>query len=343
MSTEHGPTAQCGPRVLPRCAILVLNWNGRQHLDILLPSLRAAVASHGSPVPIVVVDNRSTEPDVAYLRDAFADVEVVVAERNDFMFSLNPAIAARTEDVVIVLNNDMRVAADFLAPLLEHFADPTLFAASAHVFEWDASGPQIGQRLIDYRNYWLYYSRELELSAPRYTAEAGGGCSAYRRDFFVQLGGFDEMFRPAYFEDFDLTYRAWQRGWKSIVEPRSIIYHRGGATLMDEPGNAGRMQRILRRNHVLFMLKEVGGWPFVAGFLILFPLRVARTLFGGDRQFALGLLAAVPLIPRALKRRLGFRGQRRLPPAAIAATVRGTPAPAAVQLAEPAAIVAARG
>lgn len=312
-------------RPLPSCAIMVLNWNGRRHLDILLPSLRAAVARFGSPVSIVVVDNRSTEPDVAYLHEAFPDVEVVIAERNDYMFSLNPAVAARREDVVIILNNDMRVAEDFVSPLLEHFADPAVFAVSAHVFEWDGSAPQIGQRLIEYRNHWLYYSRELELSAPRYTAEAGGGCTAYRRAAFVELGGFDPMFRPAYFEDFDLTYRAWQRGWKSIVEPRSIIYHRGGATLMDEPASAGRMQRILRRNHVLFMLKEVGGWSFVAGFLAMLPVRIARTFFWGDRQFALGLLAAVPHIPRALRSRLAFRGRARLSPALIAETVRAVP------------------
>jgi len=312
-------------RPLPSCAILVLNWNGRRHLEILLPSLRAAVARLGSPVPIVVVDNRSTEPDAAYVREAFPDVEVVTAERNDYMFSLNPAVAARGEDVVIILNNDMRVAEDFLSPLLEHFADPAIFAVSARVVEWDGGATQIGQRLIDYRNYWLYYSRDLDLSTPRYTAEAGGGCSAYRRAAFVELGGFDPMFRPAYFEDFDLTYRAWQEGWQSIIEPRSVIFHRGGATLMDEPENAGRMQRILRRNHVLFMLKEVAGWRFVAGFLALLPVRIARTFFWGDRQFALGLMAAVPLIPKALRRRLALRGRRRLSPSDIAEKVRAVP------------------
>lgn len=325
MSAEGRGRDGGSSRGSPSCAILVLNWNGRRHLDILLPSLRAAVARVGSPVPIVVVDNRSTEPDVAYVRETFPDVEVIVAEHNDYMFSLNPAVAARAEEVVVILNNDMRVAEDFLPPLLEHFADPSVFAASAHVFEWDGSAPQIGQRLIDYRNYWLYYSRNVDLSSPRYTAEAGGGCTAYRRSAFVELGGFDPMFRPAYFEDFDLTYRAWQSGWKSIVEPRSVIYHRGGATLMDEPASAGRMQRILRRNHVLFMLKEVGGWAFVAGFLAMLPVRIARTFFGGDRQFALGLLAAIPRIPQALRGRLEFRGRSRLSPAAIAEKVRAAP------------------
>lgn len=322
MSASLSPAPGRSSGSYPSCAIVVLNWNGRRHLEVLLPSLRAAVAHHGSPVSIVVVDNRSTEPDVAYIRESFPEVEVVIAERNDFMFSLNPVIARRSEDVVVVLNNDMRVAEDFLAPLLEHFADPSVFAASAYVYEWDGSAPQIGQRLIEYKNYWLYYSRELELSVPRYTAEAGGGCSAFRRSYFAELGGFDPMFRPAYFEDFDLTFRAWRRGWSSLVEPRSIIYHRGGATLMDEPASASRMQRILRRNHVLFMLKEVGGWRFVAGFLAYLPIRIARSFFGGDREFAKGLLLAVPRIPRALLGRLGSGGSHSLAPRELGERIR---------------------
>jgi GT2 family glycosyltransferase len=302
----------------PSCAILVLNWNGRKHLDVLLPSLQAAVAYHGSPVAIVVVDNRSTQDDAAYVREHYPGVEVVVAERNDFMFSLNPAVTARSEDVVVILNNDMRVAVDFLAPLLDHFSDPSVFAVSAHVFEWDGSAPQIGQRLIQYRNYWLYYSRQLELPGPRHTAEAGGGCSAFRRSYFIELGGFDPLFRPAYFEDFDLTYRAWRRGWKSLVEPRSVIFHRGGATLMDAPRAAGRMQRVLRRNHALFMLKEVGDWRFVTGFLALLPSRIWRAVRAGDRPLALGLLTALMLAPKALWARFRRGKTSRMTPGALA-------------------------
>ena len=44
---------------MPSCAILVLNWNGVEHLRVLIPSLRTAIATLGAPVPIVVVDNRN--------------------------------------------------------------------------------------------------------------------------------------------------------------------------------------------------------------------------------------------------------------------------------------------
>src|ERR1700691_5702300 len=109
------------------CAVLVLNWNGAAHLRLLLPSLRVAVARYPGAIRVVVVDNRSTEPDVAIVQREFPEVEVVVATSNDFLFSLNPVVASCTEPVVIILNNDMRVDAGFIAPLARHFDDPSVF------------------------------------------------------------------------------------------------------------------------------------------------------------------------------------------------------------------------
>lgn len=290
------------PPRLPSCAIVVLNWNGIEHLRLLIPTLRTAVATLGAPVPIVVVDNRSTQPDVAWLRAECPDVETVIAERNDFLFSLNPVVEGRPEEVVVILNNDMRVAADFLAPLLAHFDDPTVFAATARVLDWDGTRQTTGQRRMAIRHCWYYQWWDLEVSRPVYTLDAGGGCAAFRRTFFAELGGFDPLFHPGYFEDVDLSYRAWMRGWRTIFEPRSVIYHREGATLQDRSKEA-RFRTMLARNQALFTVKNVGGWPFVLGYLALAPVRLLRS----DPYTVRGLVQAAPRIARALLQRFGRR------------------------------------
>ncbi|HTD62683.1 MAG TPA: glycosyltransferase [Gemmatimonadaceae bacterium] len=286
----------------PSCAILVLNWNGVEHLRVLIPSLRAAVASLGAPVPIVVVDNRSTQSDVEWLRRECPDVEAVVAERNDFLFSLNPVVAGRSEEAIVILNNDMRVDADFLAPLLAHFDDPGVFAATARVLDWDGTRQTTGQRRMAIRNCWYYQWWDLEVRQPVYTLDAGGGCAAFRRTFFVELGGFDPLYRPGYFEDVDLSYRAWMRGWRTVFEPRSVIYHREGATLQDRSREA-RFRTLLARNQALFTLKNIGGWLFVIGYLALAPFRLLRS----DPYTARGLIRAAPRAVQALLNRVGRR------------------------------------
>jgi GT2 family glycosyltransferase len=293
---------------LPSCAILVLNWNGIAHLQHLLPSLRLAVARTSRRIPIVVVDNRSTEPDVSYIRRDFSDVEVIVAPQNDYLFSLNAVVEARTEDVVIILNNDMRVDVGFIDPLLGHFADCAVFAATANVYDWDGSEMTTGQRRILHRRGWFDQWWVRTTQGPTYTLDAGGGCAAFRRSHFVSLGGFDRLYHPAYFEDVDLSYRAWMRGWRTVYEPLSVMYHRVGATLTT-PDRESKTRRLLARNHALCVLKNVGGWGTAVMVLGLMPSRIVKAWVRGDRDGARGLIAALLRCPTALRRRLG-----RVPP-----------------------------
>ena len=285
----------------PSCAIVVLNWNGVDHLRALLPSLEAAVAA-GPPAAIVVVDNRSTAGDVAWIAAHHPGVQVVVAERNDYLFSLNPVVAGRPEDVVVILNNDMRVDPGFLGPLLTHFADPSVFAATARVLDWDGTRQTTGQRRIALRHCWYYQWWELSVSETVHTLDAGGGCAAFRRAYFAELGGFDPLFRPAYYEDIDLSYRAWMRGWRTVFEPRSVIYHREGATLWDRERD-GLHRAMLARNQALFTMKNVGGWGFLAGYLAMAPLRVVRGALGNDPYTARGLVRALPRAGQAIAAR----------------------------------------
>jgi GT2 family glycosyltransferase len=285
---------------------VVLNWNGVEHLRHLLPSLQAAVSAYGSPVPIVVVDNRSTQGDVAWVGAEYPTVEVVVAERNDYLFSLNPIVAGRGEDVVIILNNDMRVDAGFIAPLVAHFSDPAVFGASARVLDWDGKTDTTGQRRMVVKHWWYYQWWDMTVLAggrPVPTLDAGGGCAAFRRTYFAELGGFDPLYRPAYFEDVDLSYRAWMRGWRTVFEPRSIIYHRIGATLWDKARDAEHRAH-LARNQALFTMKNVAGWGFLAGYLAMVPLRMVRGSLSGDGHTARGLWRAIPRAGRAIMGRV---------------------------------------
>jgi GT2 family glycosyltransferase len=297
--------------------VLVLNWNGIEHLRALLPSLEKAVASYPGRTRVVVVDNRSTEPDAENVRREFPAVQVVVAEANDFLFSLNPVVASCPEPIVIILNNDMRVDPAFIAPLVRHFADPSVFAATANVYDWEGRERTTGQRRMTLRRWWFYKWWDLSVTSPMYTLDAGGGSAAFRRDYFVSLGGFDPLYRPAYYEDTDLSYRAWMRGWRTVFEPASVIFHRIGATIKDSTQET-RFRTLMARNHVLFTVKNVGGWGFLAWFLCLLPVRVVSSFLRGDPFTARGIVAAVPRLPRAMRRRVGL-ARAALSPRAIAA------------------------
>ncbi len=136
------------------------------------------------------------------------------------------------------------------------------------------------------------------------TLEACGGAAAYRRSMFVELRGFDPLYRPGYYEDLDLSYRAWANGWKVVYEPRSRAYHKESVSMLARYGDTGNA-RLLYRNHLLFTIKNLGGASFLLGFLALLPYRVIGPLFYGYRVPFAGFLRALPLMPAA------FRARRR--------------------------------
>ncbi len=77
----------------------------------------------------------------------------------------------------------------------------------------------------------------------------GGGSAAVSRRKFEQLGGFEELYSPFYFEDVDLSFRGWQRGWPTLLAPRSKVIHRHrGSTSRLDPRY---VETIFARNRLL--------------------------------------------------------------------------------------------
>src|ERR1017187_9744194 len=115
-------------------SVVIPNWNGKDLLAKYLPSVVAALADNPAN-EIVVVDNGSSDGSAEFVRTAFPQVKLVALEKNlGFGGGSNAGFRAAANDIVVLLNSDMRVAEDFLAPLLEGFADPQVFAVSCQIF-----------------------------------------------------------------------------------------------------------------------------------------------------------------------------------------------------------------
>jgi GT2 family glycosyltransferase len=119
-------------------SIVVLNWNGRALLEECLPSVIEAVRYDGNDHEILVVDNGSTDDSVNFIRDNFPEVKLVCLDKNyQFIGGNNLGIKEAKNDILVFLNNDMKVKKDFLRPLLDGFHDETVFAVSSQIFFFD--------------------------------------------------------------------------------------------------------------------------------------------------------------------------------------------------------------
>lgn len=225
----------------------VLNRDGIPHLEALLPSLRAACQTAPVSTSVVVLDNQSTGPDLRWLQTEHPWVHAVVAKENDYLFSYNWLLGQLDNDIVILLNNDLRVQRDFVAPLLHHFKSDDVFAVSATSRDWHNTMFTCGPARLHAHHGQYHWQYETERQELAHTLFASGGFAAVDRRKFVDLGGFNTLFRPGYGEDLDLCFRAWRRGWRCIFEPRSLVFHR-------ENGSWGnrRTLNLIERNRLLF-------------------------------------------------------------------------------------------
>ncbi|MBU1148052.1 MAG: glycosyltransferase, partial [Candidatus Omnitrophica bacterium] len=123
-----------------------------------------------------------------------------------------------------------------------------------------------------------------------------GGAMIFRKKDFLWLGGFDEIYRPNCWEDIDISYRAWKRGLKVLYEPRSLMYHKGKATLSYE-----RHKEI--KNELSFMWKNITDQDLLKTHLNSLP----RLLLRNRLPFLRGFLWGLRYLPKTLSHRSNER------------------------------------
>ncbi len=114
----------------PTINIIILNYNGKDLLAECLPSI--VEASHVSKYSckVTVIDNVSVDSSVEFMREEFPDVNIVEAKENLVLCSYNNVLGTIKDDLVILLNNDIKVRNDFVDPLIEPFREEDVFLTS---------------------------------------------------------------------------------------------------------------------------------------------------------------------------------------------------------------------
>lgn len=242
--------------------VVILNWNGAEHLRRFLPSV---VASVPEGTEIVVADNGSTDDSVATLGSEFPSVGVLRLEKNyGFAEGYNRALERLEADCFVLLNSDVETPAGWLEPLvaeLEKNPDVAVVAPKLRALtapeKFEYAGAVGGY--IDYLGYPFCRGRILRTMETDYGQYddardvfwVSGAAFCCRADVFRQSGGFDTRFF-AHMEEIDLCWRMQLAGYRVRIVPRSRVYHLGGGTLKtDSP------QKIYynHRNNLAMLLK----------------------------------------------------------------------------------------
>jgi hypothetical protein len=222
------------PSEKPAVSVIVPNWNGMRFVGMCLDSLAQLLFEK---FEVIVVDNGSVDGSREMIEEKYPWVRLLKMPDNmGFAIACNEGIKASNAEYVVLLNNDIEVAPDWLSELYEGMerhpecgmgTTKMMFLDNREVFyntgdlfhSWSSGGGR-GQGEKDNGQY----------NEEDYVFGACAGAGIYRKELFQQIGLFDEDFF-IFAEDVDLNMRSQLQGLKAVYLPKSKVFHIGTATV----------------------------------------------------------------------------------------------------------------
>ena len=218
-----------------------------------------------------------------------------------FQKANNYGIKKSDSRLVMPMNNDIKLDEDALFHLAEHFEQGNVFSVSGKFFGFDGKTFLYGNRGGYFKNGHFYlYEKEPDDNSQ--TLFACGGAFMVDRKRYLELGGFDNLYHPLYYEEIDLSYRALKRGWEVCYEPKSIAYHKVQSTITKQEKKRS-IELISARNNYLFVWKNILDPSFTLQLIFFIPLFLICDLFKLKSRFWVAFFMAIKRMPAAIESR----------------------------------------
>lgn len=243
----------------PRVSVLLVLWN---QAELTFACLLALAGEREVPIEIVIVDNGSTDRTKALLARVRGATVIRNAANVGFLRAVNLGAASAKGDYLLLLNNDAVLRPGSLAAAVETLSDASIGAVGGRIVLLNGLLQEAGD-IVWNDGSCLGYARERspkcgEVMFRRDVDYCSGAFLMFSRALFNEMGGLDDEYAPAYYEETDFCLRLWERGLRVVFEPRIVIDH-------FEFGSAGSSEWAIKqqtRNRGIFQKKHGG---FLAG------------------------------------------------------------------------------
>lgn len=229
--------------------------------------LKAVAATAGNiPYEIIVVDDCSPDSTGKKLDRIFGLRVIHMPKNGGFIRACNTGLQHARGEIVVYLNNDTEVSPTWLIPIVERMEDPSIGLVGARLVYADGTLQEAGGVVFadgvtenygngnNPENHSYTYFRDVDYCS--------GACLAVRKSILDELGGFDERYIPAYYEDTDLAFEVRRLGYRTVYEPRSlVIHHEGVSNGTDTSQGTKRYQVINKAKFAQKWAKELASQP----------------------------------------------------------------------------------
>ncbi len=242
-------------------SVVVVNFNGRHHLE---PCFRSLLEQDypAHLVELIMVDNGSTDGSRQFMETHFPSVRVITNDRNvGFAPAVNQGARFAAGRYLALVNNDMRLDRRWLTAMvtaLEAHRNRGVVCVGSRILDWD------GERIdfissgagfigFGYQTYHNLPVRAIGVTGEHEALFACGGAMLVDRAVFLETGGFDEDFF-AYYEDVDFGWRLWLMGYRVLITPTALVYHRHHGT--SRRLHRAQIVKLYERNALMMIIKN---------------------------------------------------------------------------------------
>ncbi len=252
----------------PVLTVIVLNWNGAGFLPRCFQSLREQTLRN---FQVLLVDNNSTDDSIVLTKRDFPEVDVLdLGENLGYAEANNRAAAQSHATYLLFLNNDTYLdstALELLVVTADKQPDTAILAPTQRSYNGTLTlSCGMGVDILGFPAFGNPHAGNVFY--------ADGAALFIRRSVFKELEGFDPHYF-IFFEEQDLCWRAWLRGYRVGIVPQSVVYHEAGGTVGSslvkgtQYTTSKRKRRLTHRNQLATILKNYST-PVLCAILPLF-------------------------------------------------------------------------
>lgn len=228
-------------------SIIIPNYNGVKYLPECLKHLQLAIKNcPDSKFEIIIVDNGSTDSSINYST-------IQLPTNLGFAAAVNKGIKAAKYDYICLLNNDVNLDKNWFKLITENIKKhPKVACFCGTVLNHDGSAIESRGIVFDWSGKCIQNTTQLLNYSSKFIWGSSAAVVVYNKNILEKIGLFDQHYF-AYIEDVDLAFRLHENGYQTLLTPKALAYHLGGAT-SNKMGNFRAKQ--VFKNWIYFILKN---------------------------------------------------------------------------------------
>lgn len=242
----------------------------------------------------VIVVNDYPQKSLSSLHDEFPHVKFIENQKNiGFGATVNHGVKQAQGEYVMLLNTDVLLNDDSYTKAVKTMQhDHNIFAVS--FAQKEKNGSIEGKKRLYWYKGFLNHSHGRDLNYGK-TGWAEGGSCLISREKFLHMGGFDPLYKPFYWEDTDISYRAWKTGYDVYFDPEILVEHHHESTI-GKYFSSNHVRYISFRNQLIFIWKNITDTDLLSDHIKYLFTTAFGSLFKGHWYMIVAMIAALTKI-----------------------------------------------